>query len=99
LVNYDERKQSNRFAQLNNGAFAGATLEEIHKAVDNRKFQKGSYELRVLGVPALYVTALWLNDLRDKQDVVIPIPPTNELLKPSEVYTPSQFIKMLKSRS
>lgn len=95
-VNYDERKQSNQFSQLNQGAFAGATLEEIKKVVDNRKFQEGSYELRVLRVPALYVIALWLNDQRNHEDVLIPIPPTNEFLKPSEVYTPSQFIAILR---
>jgi hypothetical protein len=95
-VNYDERKKSNQFSQLNQGAFASATLEEIHKVVDDRKFQQGSYELRLLRVPALYVTALWLNDLREHHDAVIPIAPTIEVLKPSEVYTPSQFIKVLR---
>ena len=94
-VNYDEKKQSNQFAQLNYGAFASATLEEINKVVDNRQFQKGSYELRVLRVPALYVTALWLKDLQNNQDIVIPIPPTNTCLKPSEEYTPSKFIQLL----
>jgi len=89
-------KKSNQFSQINQGAFAHATLEEIRKVVDNHKFQQGNYELRVLRVPALYVTALWLNDLLNHEDAVIPIPPTNELLKPSEVYTPSQFINILR---
>jgi hypothetical protein len=94
-VNCDE-KQKNQFSQLNQGAFAGGTLEEIRRVVDDPEFEKGSYELRVLRVPALYVIALWLADQQNHNDALIPIPPTNEALKPSQVYTPKQFIAVLR---
>jgi hypothetical protein len=96
-VNYDEKAESNEFSQFNQGAYGPATLAEIQKVETSPRFSKGSYELRFLRIPALYVAAVWLHDLEGDGDVVIPIPPTAPPLEAGVDYSPSKFISLLQA--
>ena len=55
---------------------------------------RNDYEVRLLSIPALYVMALWLHGEAD--DLLLPMPPTNEILDAKKVYTPADLLKRLK---
>jgi hypothetical protein len=95
-VNYDEAKGGSKFSEFDPGSLAAATLHEIRRVEQNPDLQRKSYELRLLRIPALYVTALWLKDTEGSQDVLIPIPPTFPALKPGEPYSSSQMAEILR---
>jgi hypothetical protein len=95
-VNYDELKGGSKFSEFNAGSLADATLEEIQKVEHDPKLERKSYELRLLRIPALYVTALWLKDTEGNQDVLIPIPPTHPRLTPGKAYSSSQIAEALR---
>jgi hypothetical protein len=95
-VNYDELKGGSKFSEFNPGSLADATLQEIQRVEQNSELERKSYELRLLRIPALYVTALWLKDTEGSQDVLIPIPPTPPMLKPGKAYSPSEIAEALR---
>lgn len=95
-VNYDEAKGGGEFSEFNPGSLADATLREIQKVEHNPDFENKSYELRLLRIPALYVTALWLKDTEGSQDLLIPIPPTHPALKAGQTYSPSRMVEALR---
>jgi hypothetical protein len=95
-VNYDELKGGSKFSELNPGSLADGTLAEIQKVEQDPELERKSYELRLLRIPALYVTALWLKDTEGSQDVLIPIAPTHPRLSPGKPYSPSQITDALR---
>jgi hypothetical protein len=69
----DSQGQNLRFASLDTGPFAQATRDAVKLAEGLTSVQAGSYELRVLKAPSVYVMALWLKSLQGGDDIVIPI--------------------------
>jgi hypothetical protein len=67
-----------------------AALDRARSAVTT-----GSFELRVLRIPALYVMALWLHGESGNRDVVIPMAPTHHLLEPGRAYEGGEFTSTL----
>lgn len=95
-VNYDESKGGSKFSEFNPGSLADATLHEIQSVEHTPDLVNKSYELRLLRIPALYVTALWLKDTEGNQDLFIPIPPTHPVLKPGQRYSSAQMMDLLR---
>jgi hypothetical protein len=69
----------------------------LAKAENLPEVQKGSYEIRVLRVAALYVTALWLKDLKATADRFLPVPPTFPPVDPQRVYDAAAFLPLLQT--
>jgi hypothetical protein len=76
-VKQDERGGAPQFSNLNAGVYGASSLAEMRKAEEDPRYQKGSYEPRLLRIPGLDVRALWLKDKEGDNDVVIPIAPTH----------------------
>jgi hypothetical protein len=74
------------FSQLNQGPFVGQTADLVEKAEQSGRVEDGSYELNVLRIPALYVMALWLRNMENGGDIVIPMGPTIPELEPGREY-------------
>lgn len=102
-VNHDEQGGRHQFAHLNQGVFNAGTLEAIQAAEADPGLAAGSYELRMLRIPALYVVALWLKDtharkssIAHENDVLIPIAPTSPLLTAGKPYSPAEMLDTLR---
>ena len=85
-----------RFGSLTN-AFAEGMEQAIAVAetLDPVKDPQASYELRLLRIPPLFVTSLWLKDLRAAADLFVVVPPAPEPFRPLLDYSEAIFAKML----
>lgn len=79
----DSQGQNLRFASLDTGPFAKGTQEAVKLAEELDGVRAGSYELRALKAPSVYVIALWLKNLQDGDDIVVPIAPAGPGLQPA----------------
>jgi hypothetical protein len=93
------------FGGLDEGPFVKGTEQTILRAEDLRAVREGQFEAVLLVVPALYVLALWLQDLSGEAangrsgeaDLIIPLPPpSNPGLDPHKPMAPASFLKALK---
>jgi hypothetical protein len=53
------------------------------------------FEPRLLQIPALYVTALWLHRSGEGDDLVIPLDPTPQPLTTGEIYDGPRFAEQV----
>ena len=81
--------------QSNEGPFVAATVAAIRDAENIAEVADGSYELRALRIPALYLMALWLKDDRGEADIVIPMAPAPAPLEAERRYPPEELIPQL----
>jgi hypothetical protein len=65
-----------RFASFDVGPFAQGTRNIVSQAETLDSVRRGSYELRLLKAPSVYVMAVWLKNLGSGDDIVLPIPQT-----------------------
>lgn len=83
------------FSQFNEGPYVGATVNTIVVAEGLSQVAAGSYELRALRIPALYVMALWLKDTTSDQNLILPMPPVPSALEADRTYTEVEFMTAL----
>lgn len=79
----DSQGQNLRFASLDTGPFAQGTREAVKMAEGLTDVKAGSYELRALKAPSVYVMALWLKNLQGGDDIVVPIAPAGPGRQPA----------------
>jgi hypothetical protein len=94
VIDAPEGKSRMQFSHVNSGPFVEETVNAVSQAEGLEAVARGDYEVRLLNIPALYVMALWLHGEAD--DLLLPMPPTNESLDAKKVYTPSDLLKRLK---
>lgn len=83
------------FAQLNEGPFVQATADALRDLDERPEVADGDYEARLVRIPALYVMALWLEDLDGDDDLVLPLAPAPEYLDTDRVYPAQEFLDAL----
>ena len=64
------------FSAFNSGRLVASTVEAIRTAQGLPQMVQGSFELRLLRVPALYFSALWMHGAQGTDDVLIPLEPS-----------------------
>ena len=64
------------FSAFNSGRLVTSTVEAIRTAQGLPQVGQGNFELRLLRVPALYFTALWMHSAQGTDDVLIPLAPS-----------------------
>jgi hypothetical protein len=84
-----------QFSHLNTGPFVLETVNTLKQAEGLEAAIHTEYEARILKIPALYVMALWMHS--DGDDILIPMPPTNDNLNPKQPYSPADFFAALVS--
>jgi hypothetical protein len=92
------------FGGLNEGPFVEGTEKAIRQAEALIGDREGQFEAVLLVVPALYVVALWLQDLSSdapsshssEADLLIPIAPSNPALDLDQPITPASFLKAVR---
>jgi hypothetical protein len=78
-------------ASINRGALVQSTVEALETAERHEPVTSEPFEPRLLQIPALYVTALWLHRSGEGDDLVIPLAPTPQPLTAGEIYEGPRF--------
>jgi hypothetical protein len=81
--------------QANEGRYVESTASAIAQAEEDPELAEDDYEVRLLRIPALYVTALWLKNEQGKGDFVIPLGPAPKPLEAGRKYTPTEVLSAL----
>jgi hypothetical protein len=84
-----------RFSQFNEGPYVESTAAAIDELQGRPEVQDGSYELRALQIPALYVVALWLSDPSGERDLVRALDPAPDFLESERIYPEGEFLDAL----
>lgn len=93
-VTTDAVGQALSVSSVNRGPFVEATHAGIREAERLPPVQSGSFELRLLRIPALYIAALWLKDIADDADTIIPLAPAPNYLTPGQTYSVQAFLEL-----
>jgi hypothetical protein len=70
------------------------TTRAVKRCLEDAHLRSGSYELRLLSIPALSITSLWL--LGESGSVIIPLPPTFPPLVAEREYRDDDFLPALR---
>ncbi|HVT11851.1 MAG TPA: hypothetical protein VHE55_06265 [Fimbriimonadaceae bacterium] len=76
-----------------------ATSRAIAAAEALPEAKAGEYELRMLRIPALNVSAVWLKDQKGKEDRLVPVAPTDPGFVAHQAYTVDEFLKIARQRA
>ncbi len=82
------------FAQVNTGPFVKGLDQALKVAHADTQLGANKYEVRVLVVPALYVTALWLVGSAGKS-MILPVEPCPPYLKGNAVVPEAEFVSTI----
>ena len=93
-----DRDGSERFALVNSGPYVASTVAALERAEGLPETRDRSYEPRLLQVPALHVTALWLHSDRDN-DLVVPLAPAPAGIETNRAYDAAEFLRILADRA
>jgi hypothetical protein len=85
-----------RFAAVTEGQEVRALGEQVRAAERSGRDAREDYELAVIRVPALYLTAMWLKGKGGASDVIIPSASPMSPLTAGRRYTPEEFAAALK---
>jgi len=87
---------SSKFASLSTG-HTEKMIEVLRQAESVPDVVNGKYEFRCLRVPALYVTAVWMKDLQDADDLFLLVPPTFPPFREQHVYHAGDLLQLLQA--
>jgi hypothetical protein len=89
----------NLFAGTNEGPLVEGTTKAIKAAEKKSEIKMGNYEVRLLFIPALYVTALWLVDKEGKADLAMPIEPAPAFLTPNKLMPLEDLLAVVQEKA
>jgi RNA polymerase sigma factor (sigma-70 family) len=87
-----------QFAELNYGPYAQNTLREIQALQASPDLARQDYEVRLLRIPALNLSALWLCGSAGEQ-MFIPIAPTSSALHAGQRYSEQELLDAIYSEA
>lgn len=87
------------FSSFNEGPFARSTADAIQIAQRLSEVERGNFELRLLRVPALYFTAVWLHDTERPGDLLIPLAPAPTGIPTGQAVAATTLLSELASRA
>jgi hypothetical protein len=83
------------FAHITDGPFVAGTERAIRRAESLVIVKEGQFEPIWLQVPAINVVALWLKNLDENADLIMPVPPAPKELRPYRPLVSSAFIAVV----
>jgi hypothetical protein len=86
-----------QFSHFNSGPFVASTATALEAAEGLVEIRDGSYEMRLLHVPALYTMALWLHG--DGNDVLVPLAPSPDGVEPNRAYPADELLAILAEKA
>jgi hypothetical protein len=87
-----------QFSHFNSGPFVAGTTAALAVAEGLPQTTAGSFELRLLHVPALYTMALWLHGKGD-DDLLVPLAPTQDGIEANRAYPAAELLDILAERA
>lgn len=88
-----------RFVQADEGWIASATVQAIRLVESRPEIEAGSFEVRLLLAPALYVVALWLKDRDARGDLVVSLAPAPKRFESFHPYSSESFLALLRAEA
>jgi len=88
-------KGKHGFAHMTDGRFVNGTERAIRRAELLESVQKGRFEPLLLQVPAIHVVALWLRNLDNDDDLIMPLSPAPKPLRPYRALSTRDFVAVL----
>lgn len=92
----DVDARHNRFMSISEGAAVASLGQRIQSTVTQMAKANGDYDLALIRVPALSLTAVWLKGRRGQPDIVIPDDSPKSPLTAGRHYTLDEFRAALK---
>ena len=92
----DVDAQHHRFMSISEGAAVTSLGQRIHSTVTQMAKASGDYDLALIRVPALSLSAVWLKGRRGQPDIVIPDDSPKSPLTAGRHYTLDEFRAALK---
>jgi hypothetical protein len=80
------------FSNITAGPFVSGTVRAIRRAERLESIKKGRFEPMLLQIPAIHVVALWLRNLDNDADLIMPIPPTPRGMRSYRMVPADQFV-------
>lgn len=84
------------FSNLQHGWLANATRRAIDVAAKLPAVQAGSFDLRVLRIPAERVDSLWLKNNTTNADIVVPIRSAIDVVTAFQPYSADEFLSKIR---
>lgn len=94
-----ERGSEHIFSAFNEGRFVSSTAAAIRTARRLPEVTQGHFELRLLRVPGLYVTAVWLHEAKGIGDVLVPLEPSPTELTAGQPIPAARLLQELASKA
>jgi hypothetical protein len=87
------------FSSFNDSRFVASTAEAIRTARALPEVGEGTFELRLLRVPALYVEAVWIYGPRGDSDLLIPLDPSPVSVATGQAIPAARLLEELRSKA
>lgn len=91
-ISLDQDGEAIDLLSANQGPFVEGTIKGVGFAESQEIIQEGSYELRLLDIPALYFLGLWLSN---ENSLFIPLSPAPGEVKAYFIYTENELVSSL----
>jgi hypothetical protein len=79
------------FAHITDGRFVAGTERAIRRAEQLDSVRNGRFEPLLLQAPAIHVVALWLRNLDNDDDLIMPLSPAPKPLRPYRAVSARDF--------
>ena len=89
------RKGKHQFGHITVGPFVVGTERAIRLSERLEPVKSGRFELLLLQAPAIHVVALWLRNLENDADLIVPIKPAPKPLRPNRAVLPPKFMAVV----
>jgi hypothetical protein len=80
------------FSNITTGPFVSGTERAIRRAELLEPVQKGRFEPLLLQVPVIHLVALWLRNLNNDADLIMPISPAPRGLRAYRALSTAEFV-------
>ena len=87
------------FSAFNEGPFVASTAAALSSLQDQPQVAAGSYEPRLLDVPALHAMALWLHATGAGEDLMVPLAPSPVASPAGQAVPATQFLQELAAQA
>jgi hypothetical protein len=84
------------FSNLQHGWMANATRQAVDVGLKQQAVQSGSFELRMLRIPAMRVDSVWLKNKVAASDIIVPIRSAIETLSAFQPYDGEDFLSKVR---
>jgi hypothetical protein len=85
------------FAAFNSGPYVAGTAEALQNAADLPQTRDQDMQARLLNIPALHLTALWLHG--ESGDVLVPLAPTPPGVEADRDYPAAELLGLLRDQA